>query len=71
MGLVALPDLECVDPVLELSGVNERPQDVVLEVAEAQGDSSEVFEASVDGLDGAVGGAHVEVGQDLAVALPQ
>ena len=30
----ALPDLECVDPVLELSGVNERPQDVVLEVAE-------------------------------------
>ncbi|MEV8223870.1 hypothetical protein AB0P16_15595, partial [Dietzia maris] len=34
-GKAALPDLECVDPVLELSGVDERPQYVVLEVAEA------------------------------------
>ena len=54
-GILALPDLECVDPVLELTGVDERPQYVVLEVAEAQSDSSQVFEASVDGLDGAVG----------------
>jgi hypothetical protein len=33
----------------------------VVEVPEAQGDSAEVFEAPVDGLDGTVGGTHVEV----------
>lgn len=44
-------------------------QDVVLEVAEAEGDSAEAFEASVDGFDGAVGGADVEVGEDRAAPL--
>ena len=41
------------------------------QVPEAQGDPAEMLEATVDGLDGPVGGAHVEVGQDLAVPLPQ
>ena len=41
----------------------------MVEVAEAQGDPAQVLEAAVDGLDGAVGGAHVEVGEDLAAAL--
>ena len=31
---VALLDLECVDPVLQLAGVDQRPQDVVVEVPE-------------------------------------
>ena len=43
----------------------------VLEVSEPQGDSAETFKPAVDGLDGSVGGAHVEVGEDLAVSLPQ
>ena len=30
----ALLDLECVDPVLQLAGVDQRPQDVVVEVPE-------------------------------------
>ena len=41
------------------------------EVAEAQGDPAEVFEAAVDGFDGTVGGACVEVGQDLSASRPQ
>ena len=41
------------------------------EVAEAEGDPAQVLEPSVDGFDGAVGGAHIEVGEDLAVSLPQ
>ena len=32
--LAALLDLECVDPVLQLAGVDQRPQDVVVEVPE-------------------------------------
>ena len=30
-------DLECVDPGVQLPGVNQAPQDVVVEVAEPQG----------------------------------
>ena len=37
-GLEALHDLECVDPGVQLPGVNQAPQDVVVEVAEPQGD---------------------------------
>ena len=36
-GLAALHDLECVDPGVQLPGVNQAPQDVVVEVAEPQG----------------------------------
>ena len=43
----------------------------MVEVSEAQGDSAEVFEPAVDGLDGSVGSPDVEVGEDLPVALPQ
>ena len=34
VGYLALLDLECVDPVLQLAGVDQRPQDVVVEVPE-------------------------------------
>ena len=37
--LSALHDLECVDPGVQLPGVNQAPQDVVVEVAEPQGGS--------------------------------
>lgn len=37
--LRVLHDLECVDPGVQLPGVNQAPQDVVVEVAEPQGDS--------------------------------
>ena len=39
----ALPFLECVDFVGELSGVDEASKDVVGEVAESKRDSAEVF----------------------------
>ena len=35
---LALHDLECVDPGVQLPGGNQAPQDVVVEVAEPQGD---------------------------------
>ena len=34
---LALHDLECVDPGVQLPGVNQAPQDVVVEVAETPG----------------------------------
>ena len=37
---VALHDLECVDPGLQLPRVNQGPQDVVVEVPETQGDAA-------------------------------
>ncbi|WP_278830044.1 hypothetical protein [Corynebacterium stationis] len=40
---MALPFLECVDFVGELSGVDEASKDVVGEVAESKRDSAEVF----------------------------
>ena len=40
VGLAALPDSECVDPVLKLAGVDQGSQDVVVEVAESQGDAA-------------------------------
>ena len=39
-GYRALHDLECVDPVLESPGVDQGPQYVVAQVAEAQCDTS-------------------------------
>ncbi|MGW4482014.1 hypothetical protein, partial [Rhodococcus triatomae] len=30
----ALPDSECVDPILKLPGVDQRPHDVVVEIPE-------------------------------------
>ncbi len=60
----ALPVSECVDSVVKLAGVDQGSQDVVVEVAETQGDAAEVFEAAVDGFGGAVGDTDVEVGQD-------
>ncbi len=41
--LSALPFLECIDFVGELSGVDEASKDVVGEVAESKRDSAEVF----------------------------
>lgn len=69
--LVAFPVSEYVDSCLELAGVNECPQDVVAEVAEAQGDPTQVLEPSADGFDCSVAGAHIEVGEELPVSLPQ
>ena len=40
---LALPVLECIDFVGELSGVDEASQDVVVEVAKSKRDSAEVF----------------------------
>lgn len=40
---MALPDLECLDFVSELSGVDEAAQDVVVEVAESKRDATKVF----------------------------
>ena len=40
---LALPFLECIDFVGELSGVDEASKDVVGEVAESKRDSAEVF----------------------------
>ena len=37
VAMTALHDLECVDPGVQLPGVNQAPQDVVVEVAEPQG----------------------------------
>ncbi|MBG9228411.1 hypothetical protein I4J29_11105, partial [Corynebacterium diphtheriae bv. mitis] len=42
--LPALPFLECVDLPLQLSGVDQAPQDVVVEIPEAQGDPAQVLE---------------------------
>lgn len=42
-GKWALPFLECIDFVGELSGVDEASKDVVGEVAESKRDSAEVF----------------------------
>lgn len=61
VGLSALHDLECVDPVLQLSGVNQAPQDVVVQVPEAQSDTTQVLEPAVDRFHRAVGCADVEV----------
>ncbi|MBG9339428.1 hypothetical protein I4J17_12155, partial [Corynebacterium diphtheriae bv. mitis] len=41
---LALPFLECVDLPLQLSGVDQAPQDVVVEIPEAQGDPAQVLE---------------------------
>ncbi|MBG9227943.1 hypothetical protein I4J22_07605, partial [Corynebacterium diphtheriae] len=43
-GKSALPFLECVDLPLQLSGVDQAPQDVVVEIPEAQGDPAQVLE---------------------------
>ena len=56
----------------ESSGFQQGSGDVVGEVAEPQGGASEVFEAAVDRLCGAVGGAGpVEIGQDVVGASGQ
>lgn len=50
----------------EASGFEDGAGDVVREVAESQGDASEVFEAAVDGLGGSVGGVgSVEEREDV------
>jgi len=41
--LQALPDLERIDFVGELSGVDEAAQDVVIEVAKSKRDATKVF----------------------------
>lgn len=51
--------------------MDEGSQDVVAEVSEAQSVSSEVLKASIDGLDWAVRGAHIEVGENLGSSTPQ
>jgi hypothetical protein len=41
------------------------------EVSESEGVSAECFQASVDGLGGAVGAVVVELGQHVGAAAPQ
>ncbi|GAA0333971.1 hypothetical protein GCM10009529_10440 [Micropruina glycogenica] len=56
----------------ESAGFEQAAGDVVGEVSEAEGGAAEVFESSVDGFGGAVGGAWmVEVGQYVAGASVQ
>lgn len=69
--LGALLDLECVDPALQLPGVDQRPQNVVVQVPESQGDAAQMFQPSVDGLDRAVRRSHIEVRQDVVPSAPQ
>ena len=53
----------------ESSGVQEASGDVVVEVAESEGDAAQVFEPAVDGLGGSVAGELVvEEGQDVRQA---
>ena len=68
---MALPFLECVDLPLQLSGVDQAPQDVVVEIPEAQGDPAQVLEPAVDGFDRPVGRADIEVGQHVLTSAPQ
>jgi len=56
----------------ESAGFEQTSRDVVSEVAEAESGAAEVFEASVDGLGGAVAGAGaVEEREDVRGALLQ
>ncbi|CAB0487496.1 hypothetical protein CIP100294_00112 [Corynebacterium diphtheriae] len=38
--MTALPVLECIDFVSDVGGVDQAPQNVVVEVSEAQGDTA-------------------------------
>lgn len=67
----ALRVLECVDLRLEASGVDQAPQDVVVDVSEPECDATHVLKAPVDGFDRAVGSADVEKCQDVGAALMQ
>ena len=51
--------------------MDQRPQDVVVEVSESQGDAAQMLQPSVDGLDGAVRRSHIEVRQDVVPSAPQ
>src|SRR5699024_4890691 len=62
---LALPVSECVAAFVELAGVDQGSQDVVGQVPETEGDATQVFEAAVDGFDGAVRQTGIEVGEDL------
>lgn len=54
--------------VLETSGVDEAADSVVRQVAESQGDTSDLLEAPVDGFGRSKGG---EVGQDVGGSFSQ
>src|SRR5699024_1306 len=71
VAFLALHDLECVDLPLQLSGVDQAPQDVVVEVSEPQRDPAQVLEPAVDGLDRAVGRPDIEIGQHILTPTPQ
>src|SRR5699024_9028968 len=67
----ALPVSECVAAFVELAGVDQGSQDVVGQVPETEGDATQVFEAAVDGFDGAVRQTGIEVGEDLVPPFPE
>ena len=68
---LALPVLECIDFVGELSGVVETAYDVVVEVAKSQGDSAKVFESSVDCFYRVVRDSSIKIRQDVTEAFVQ
>lgn len=68
---MALHDLECVDPGVQLPGVNQAPHDVVVQVPEAQSDTTQVLEPAVDRFHRAVGRPDVEVGEHVLASAPQ
>ncbi len=64
-------DLEYIDLPLQLSGLDQAPQDVVVEVPEPQGDPAQVLKSAVDGLDRSVGCTDIEGRQHVLTPTPQ
>lgn len=69
--MLAFLDLECVDPPLQLSGVNQRPQDVVVQITEPQGNATQVLQPTVDRLGWPIRCADLEARQDALASAPQ
>ena len=69
--MAALRVSECVDLPLQLSGVDQAPQDVVVEVPEPQGDPTQVPEPAVDSLNRPVRRTDIEVGEHVLASAPQ
>lgn len=69
--LPALRDSQCVDPVAELPGMDQRPQDVVVQISEPQCNPAQVLQPPIDGFDGPVRRSDMEIRQDIGPTAPQ
>lgn len=68
---MALPVLECIDFVDELSGLDEAAQGVVVEGAKAYGNSAKMLEAPVERFDRPVRDPNIEKCQNISKAFVQ